>query len=459
MSTIKTKHTATTVLAVLALLAAMLGFAAPAMASNGADFTVPSEDVDALYAAVYDESGEPRDNVTIFLEPGVYVLDKDSGPFDGRLVLGDNTILQSALRMEVDDNGVPLVDESLQPIVLEEGAELDGSGLVPDPFGEGIIVVGDQGRVERLAVVGGSLPGIEITSRGIVEGVYSTDHSMGLRVRAAQQEVEGTLKGNLSTANFAGISILPNEYARFGDQAVSNAVLRAELMNNACVGNFTFNLAVFGGMGTDNNELHVTASGNVFRGGPPGSPSVNVVGAEDFLSPGGDNNTVKLLLDGNLIADGRVGLEVSGAALQAGDLSSPIDPENPEAGGFTLAERQASSNKVVVTVSNSAFQGYDAADTFAISATGSFASGSEPGGDNNTVNVFVDSGPLKYQALGCFGPEGAPSCTSMATVQIATLPETGGGFPTGTLPPWLAVGGVLILALGLGLRHLVRPTR
>lgn len=31
------------------------------------------------------------------------------------------------------------------------------------------------------------------------------------------------------------------------------------------------------------------------------------------------------------------------------------------------------------------------------------------------------------------------------------LPETGGTTPVGTLPPWLAVGGLLILTLGLGL--------
>ena len=43
---------------------------------------------------------------------------------------------------------------------------------------------------------------------------------------------------------------------------------------------------------------------------------------------------------------------------------------------------------------------------------------------------------------------------SLAKLQaaMAALPETGGTNPTGTLPLWLGVGGLLLLALGVGLR-------
>jgi hypothetical protein len=48
-----------------------------------------------------------------------------------------------------------------------------------------------------------------------------------------------------------------------------------------------------------------------------------------------------------------------------------------------------------------------------------------------------------YELVVNFTVEAAP----------AALPESGGTTPTGTLPLWLGVGGLLLLALGLGLRR------
>jgi len=48
-----------------------------------------------------------------------------------------------------------------------------------------------------------------------------------------------------------------------------------------------------------------------------------------------------------------------------------------------------------------------------------------------------------YELVVNFTVEAAP----------AALPETGAHPPTGTLPLWLGVGGLLLLALGLGLRR------
>src|SRR5438552_1691790 len=86
--------------------------------------TVSGGDVEALYAAVYDEHGRPRDNVEINLEPGVFIL-SPSKPYDGRLVLGDQSILRSTFGMAVDGNGVPELNENNEPIVLQEGAKID----------------------------------------------------------------------------------------------------------------------------------------------------------------------------------------------------------------------------------------------------------------------------------------------------------------------------------------------
>jgi len=49
-----------------------------------------------------------------------------------------------------------------------------------------------------------------------------------------------------------------------------------------------------------------------------------------------------------------------------------------------------------------------------------------------------------YELVVNFTVEAAPA---------KALPETGGTTPSGTLPLWLGVGGLLILALGLGLRR------
>jgi hypothetical protein len=50
---------------------------------------------------------------------------------------------------------------------------------------------------------------------------------------------------------------------------------------------------------------------------------------------------------------------------------------------------------------------------------------------------------------------------SLAALQAATaaLPESGGTAPTAALLPWFGVGGVLLLALGLGLRWAFKPAR
>jgi hypothetical protein len=133
-------------LAVLSLLVAVLAVNAVSAGLVKADedddqseevtvITVPSGDVDALYAAVYDENGRPRDNVEIVLEPGVFFLEEESlegeaRPFGGSLVLGDNTILRSTLDLPLNEDGVPTGEDPC-PTGEESvcGAIIDGGNL------------------------------------------------------------------------------------------------------------------------------------------------------------------------------------------------------------------------------------------------------------------------------------------------------------------------------------------
>ena len=88
-------------------------------------------DVGALYAAVYDENGQPRDNAEIFQEPGIFRLNPEK-PFGGRLILGAKSILRSALDIAVDEDGVPLLHEGDASPSCRLGAlGSTGAGSIP----------------------------------------------------------------------------------------------------------------------------------------------------------------------------------------------------------------------------------------------------------------------------------------------------------------------------------------
>jgi hypothetical protein len=406
-------------LAVFSLLVAVLAVNAVPVGlvqADGDDVTViavPSGDVDALYAAVYDENGEPRDNVEIVLEAGDFQLDS-SKPSGGRLVLGDNTILRSTLRMAVDGDGVPVVDDNYEPIVLEEGATIDGSGLEPEIFGEGIIIVGDRGLVEQLWLDGGNRPGVVITSKGTVRKVASTGHSVGFQVRAVGQEAYATVEGNLSAGNsFLGISILALD-PLLGHPTGRNVEVRANLRNNASANNGSVNLGIYGGVGsTNNSQVHVESFHNVFRQGAT-LGNVRIVGGQNVFAPGSNNNEVYVKLVGNEIADTAIGLKVEGGYLTS-------------LGSFPLEERQSSNNQVVVTISDTTFEN----NSTDIVAYGSQSTTYEQGGDNNEVKVVIqsdddDDGATTFtiEALDCFPEENFQSCTNQVTVTFGRTTAT-----------------------------------
>jgi hypothetical protein len=363
--------------------------------------TVPVGDVEALYAAVY-ENGMPRNNVEINLEPGVFQLDP-SQPFGGRLVLGEATTLRSTLEMDVDANGVPVVDENNEPIVLVEGAKIDGSLLPPEPLGEsgGIIRVGDNGLVEQLWLDGGARVGVVITYKGTVRKVASTRHLVGFTANDLGSGTHATLEGNLAAGNFIiGIALPSNEPAFH--PTGTNAEVRGYVHRNACVNNGVVNFFVAGGVGaTANSEAVVKASHNVFRGGAV-LGSVRVIGGQNVAPPSGSNNNqVLVTLVDNEITASEIGLKVEGGTL----TDRPL----------TLEERQSSNNEVKVNISGNTFEN----NTVDIRVFGSWSRTGEPGGDNNKAKVVIEGGDptaLTIEVHDCFPEEAFPTCTSEAQV-------------------------------------------
>jgi hypothetical protein len=363
--------------------------------------TVPGGDVEALYAAVY-ESGMPRNNVEINLEPGVFRLDP-SQPFDGRLVLGEKTTLRSTFEMAVDANGVPVVDENNEPIVLVEGAKIDGSLLPSAPLGEaeGIIIVRDHGLVEQLWVDGGGGPDVVVTFKGTARKVASTRHAVGFQVQDVGSGTHATLEGNLAAGNgILGISLISNEPAFHPTGA--NAEVRGNVHRNASVNNGRVNFFVGGGIGaTTNSEIVVEASHNVFRGAAD-LGNVRVVGGQNSVPfSGSNNNQVKVNLIDNEITDNEIGLKVEGGTL----LDRPLP----------LEERQSSNNEVKVNISGNTFEN----NTVDIRVFGSWSPTGEPGGDNNKAHVVIKGGDptaLTTDVHDCFPEAAFPTCTSEAKV-------------------------------------------
>lgn len=388
----------------LGLLVSLFSFGSVSAESAAAHKSIIMvDDVEGLYDAVYDEYGVPRDNVEINLAEGTYQLDP-SKPFDGRLVLGDKTVLKSAFTMAVDGNGVPMVSGN-EPSVLQEGAKIDGSALILlPPTSEGLIVVGDHGSVEHLWIDGGTRPGLEITSHGTARQVASTGHWIGFRVRAAGQEAKAVLEQCLAADNFLfGIGIIalgPSmPHPTYGDVEV-----QATIDRTASVGGARWNLLVYGGLGTDGSQVHAKVFDSVFRGA--WETNVMVLGGITYQDKGGGNhNEVKLNFVDNLIADGQVGLAAQGSVLW------PIywDPSLP------AEENENSDNEVNVSLSSTNFEG-NATD---IVAYGAFSGADVPSGDDNQATVVIRAGgtPDPTTAVWpCFPPAAFPSCTNEAKI-------------------------------------------
>jgi hypothetical protein len=180
--------------------------------------------------------------------------------------------------------------------------------------------------------------------------------------------------------------------------------VQATLDRTASVSSGTWNLLVYGGLGTDGSKVHAKAFHSVFRGA--GDTNVLALGGVTYFALGGANhNRVKLTFVDSLIADGKVGLSAQGGVI----LPPYWDPSLP------VEENKNSGNTVKVTLSRTSFAG-NATD---ITAYGAFSVSGVSSGDGNRVKVIVPASVTPgatAEAFPCFLPGSFPSCTNEAAV-------------------------------------------
>ena len=276
-------------------------------------------------------------------------------------------------------------------------------------MGEGVIVVGHQGRVQRVWVEaglgpGGSpRPGIETTSRWHGQPGLRERSSNWTRVRAAAEKAHGVIVGSLVADNSIGMIILSLD-PDLGHPTGGGVTVAAVIRCNACVNNAVMNLGIIGGIGSDHNRVHVETSHNRF-GGRAVVANVRVVGGQNVLSPGSQHNRVTFRSIGDRFVGAAVGLQVEGGALQPASIS----------GSFSVAERQSSDNQVTVELTKATFEGND----LDIVAYGAISRTNEPGGDHNEVEVGISHAGaprLTNKAFDCFPRENFAACCNKADV-------------------------------------------
>jgi hypothetical protein len=309
-----------TLLAIFSLLVAGLAMNAVSAGSVKADddqsegvtvITVPGGDVGALYAAVYDENGEPRDNVEIVLEPGVFSLEEESlegeaRPFGGSLVLGDNTILRSTLDLPLNEDGVPTGQDPCPDGEASDcsGAIIDGSEL-PDLFFDGsYIATGNGSTVSRLILQGNrSEPfedriGIQILPKGtsptsaVVDSVIVRRTLVGIQIgNRTEGNNHGIIRQSWVTENYLGVDVVQIAPDSSGiNDARTKAKVSFSLMNNNSSESFT----LVGGFGGDRNDMVVSLVENEFGFAP--FAAVHVQMLDNFLFPDNSSNDNKIRL-------------------------------------------------------------------------------------------------------------------------------------------------------------------
>jgi hypothetical protein len=339
-------------LAVLSLLVAVLAVNAVSAGLVKADedddqseevtvITVPSGDVDALYAAVYDENGRPRDNVEIVLEPGVFFLEEESlegeaRPFGGSLVLGDNTILRSTLDLPLNEDGVPTGEDPC-PTGEESvcGAIIDGGNL-PDIFFDGsYIVTGNGSTVSRLILQGNrSEPfedriGIQILPKGtsptsaVVDRVIVRRTLVGVQIgNTTGGNNNGIIRHSWITENYIGADVVQTAPDSSG---INDARIKAKVSFNLMNNNTNESFTLIGGFGGDRNEMVVSLVENEFGFAP--FAAVNVQMLDNFLFPdnSSNDNKIRFSISGGHISGMTNGDEqIEGVGLLIRNLASDV---------------------------------------------------------------------------------------------------------------------------------------
>jgi hypothetical protein len=292
------------------LLAGSGGFLGSAIQARAKVISVPSGDVEALYAAVYDDSGRPRDNVEIVLEPGVLFLEEESRdgearPFGGSLVLGDNTILRSTLELPLNEDFVPTGQDPC-PTGEESacGAIIDGSKL-PDPelpFDERYIITGNGSTVSHLTLQSDLAPGefgdrigIQLLPHGtdptfaVVDKVIVRGTLIGVQIASTTGSNNlGLVRHSWLTENHFGINVVQMAPDSSG---VDDTRLEVVASFNLIHDNTEENFLLIPGFGGDRNDMVVSLIDNEFGYGSWASVVVQVL--ENFIydnDPSSDNN-------------------------------------------------------------------------------------------------------------------------------------------------------------------------
>jgi hypothetical protein len=259
------------------MTAVLLGaLASPASAENDGPVVFTVDSVEDLYAAV----SVPGAIVNVL--PGGYLLDPaldQTAPNDGRLDLADGVDLRGPSRLSAGPHGLPNIDETGGPVLLDMGepAVIDGSNLPPDTFGAGVIVVGHKGTVRDMWVRGSvdpaspdpsagflGRPGIEITSRGVVTGNVVERTTIGVRVRSGSGEsVTGTVTGNfVMDSGLMGVVAIP---VGVDDTFTSGSTITASFRANRIVRTSFNGILIVGGLSGDDNVVTVRTSDNVVQ--------------------------------------------------------------------------------------------------------------------------------------------------------------------------------------------------
>jgi hypothetical protein len=190
-----------------------------------------------------------------------------------------------------------------------------------------------------------------------------------------------------------------------GHPTGGNVTVEARIRRNACVNNAVLNLGILGGIASNRNRVAVATSHNLFSG-RPAAANVRLVGGQNVLGPGSHHNRVTLRSIGDRFLGAAVGLQVEGGALQPEAMS----------GGFSLAERQSSHNRVTVVLDGAAFEGHD----LDIAAYGTISRSNEPGGDHNAVKVVIaqaESPGLTIRVFDCFPEQNFAACSNKTDVR------------------------------------------
>lgn len=339
----------------MAMSAVMIGaLAVPAGADDDDDRVAISVDtVQELYAAV------AVPGAIVKLEPGQYVLDPSldpTEPMDGRLDLAPKVVLRGPARLSNGSHGLPDVDGSGGPI-FEGGAEpavIDGSGLSPDTFGLGIVVVGHKGTVRDVWIRGSAVPaagpnflgrpGIEIVSRGTAKGNVVENATVGIRVRASSDmNVRGTVSGNfIIDSGLMGIVAIPvGADGTFTSRSRINATFSA---NRISVTPFN-GILIAGGLSGDDNVVTINTRYNSIQNAGLGMFVETRGGGGLDPDPtkirGASRNTIRFTSKGDAIDSVEVGYLISGAIREY-----LFDPE----GGPPLIGDESNDNTIIGTI-------------------------------------------------------------------------------------------------------------